>query len=133
MEKAKDSAILARLIYRSYCNTDPPVIDMTVGPFCDSLEFYAKTRIRELIEEGKLELVSESDAAEPAAEEVPPAPEPALPPGFAVFDSATGKLKPQEPADTHTHTQPGPLREKALRPAPSPGKDRAKRKQSSNT
>lgn len=117
MEKGKDSTILARLIYRSYCATDPPVIDMTVGPFCDSLEFYAKTRIRELIEAGKLELVSESDAAPPAAEEAPPEPEPE-PPAL-------------QPADTHT--QPDPLRAKTLRPSPSPEKDRARKKKSLTT
>ena len=98
-----DSAILARLIYRSYAAGEAPVPSgaMFVS-FCDSLELYAKTRIRELIEDGKLELVSESDAAPPAAAEAPPAPEPApktdRPPEGARYEDAA------QPADTHTHT-----------------------------
>jgi len=109
-----ESATIARLIYRAHVKPGPPLIDLEYDTFANALELYAKTRVRELIEADKLELVSESDAAPSAAEEAPPEPEPELP--------------TSEPADTHT--QPDPLRAKALRPSPSPAKDRARKKQS---
>ena len=86
-----DSETLARLIYRAFVLAQEGLLKELEArvPFPDALELYAKTRMRELIEEGKLELVSESDAAPHPAEEAPPAPAPDLPP---------------EPADTHTHT-----------------------------
>ena len=77
-----DSETIARLIYRAFVTPGSPMTnDMVHLPFPDVLELYAKTRMRELIEEGRLELVPEPDAA--------PAPEDAPVP---------------EPADTHTHT-----------------------------
>lgn len=84
-----DSAAIAKLIYRAHVKPEPPLIDMEYDTFANALELYAKTRMRELIEAGKLELVSESDAAPSAAEEAPPEPEPPA----------------SEPADTHTHNR----------------------------
>lgn len=132
-----DSKTIARLIYRAHVKPAPPVIDMEYDSFADALELYAKTRMRELIEEGKLELVSESDAAPPAAEEAPPEESEALKMAEVGEAAAQGLLDglrdALQPADTHTHTQSGPLREKALRPAPSPGKDRARSERSMRT
>ena len=120
-----DSNTIARLIYRAHVKPAPPVIDMEYDSFADALELYAKTRMRELIEEGKLELVSEYDAAPPTAEEAPTAPEPPpktdRPPEGARYEDSA------QPADTHTHTQSDPLRAKALRPSPSPARDRARK------
>ena len=113
-----DSAAIAKLIHRAYVKPDPLSIGLEYDTFANALELYAKTRMRELIETGKLELVSESDAAPSPAEEAPPEPEPEPP--------------ASEPADTHTHTQPDPLMEKALRPSPSPEKDRARKGRSSS-
>ena len=86
-----DSAAIAKLIYRAHVKPEPPLIDLEYDTFANALELYAKTRMRELIEAGKLELVSESDAAPSVAEEAPPEPEPE-PPAL-------------QPADTHTHTR----------------------------
>lgn len=111
-----DSKIIARLIYRAHVKPEPPVIDLEFDSFANALEFYAKTRMRELIEEGRLELLPEPDA-EPAPPDLPePTPEPA-----------------DTHAHTHTHTQPDPLRAKALRPSSSPEKDRARKKKSLTT
>ena len=130
----KDSELLARLIYRSYVAGEaPPTSGVAFIPFCDSLEFYAKTRIRELIDEGKLELVSDSDAAPTDAEESTPALAPESPTVLAAPTFAAEEVRAVIPADTHTHTQPGPLTAEADSPSPSPAKDRAKSARSSNT
>ena len=103
-----DSKTIARLIYRAHVKPAPPVIDMEYDSFADALELYAKTRMRELIEEGKLELVSESDAAPPAAEEAPPEESEALKMAEVGEAAAQGLLDglrdALQPADTHTHT-----------------------------
>lgn len=108
----KDSETLSRLIYRAFVLAQPGIVDGLEArvAFPVALEFYAQTRIRELIDDGKLELVPDSDAAPAATEE--PLPDEPTP----------------ESADTHTHThtQPGPLRAKDLRPEPSPAKDRVR-------
>ncbi len=128
----KDSELLARLIYRSYVAGEaPPTSGVAFIPFCDSLEFYAKTRIRELIDEGKLELVSDSDAAPTDAEESTPALAPESPTVLAAPTFAAEEVRAVIPADTHT--QPGPLTAEADSPSPSPAKDRAKSARSSNT
>lgn len=63
----KDNATIARLIYRAHVKPEPPVIDLEYDTFANALELYAKTRMRELIDEGKLTLASESDAQEASA------------------------------------------------------------------
>ena len=81
----KDSETLARLIYRAFVLAQPGLLTENEArvSFPVVMELYAKTRMRELIEEGRLELLPEPDA-EPAPPDLPePAP---------------------EPADTHTHT-----------------------------
>jgi len=82
-----DSGIIARLIYRSYVgNQNDTVGGAMFVAFIDALELYAKTRVRELIDEGKLEPAYEPYHEEPQIpDEAPPAPE------------------PEAPADTHTH------------------------------
>ena len=112
-----DSGIIARLIYRSYAgNQNDTVGGAMFVAFIDAMELYAKTRVRELIDEGKLEPAYEPYHEEPQIpDEAAPAPEPEL------------------PADTHTHTPPGPMTAEAKRPAPSPVTERAKSAKSSRT
>ena len=131
-----DSAAIAKLIYRAHVKPEPPLIDLEYDTFANALELYAKTRMRELIEAGKMELVSESDAAPSAAEEAPPESEESE----ALKMVAVGEAAAQGLHDgiqaglqaPPTHTQPDPLRAKALRPSPSPEKDRARKGRSSS-
>lgn len=101
----KDSETLSRLIYRAFVLAQPGIVDglEARAAFPAALEFYAKTRMRELIDEGKLELVPDSNAAPPAAKG-PAAPAPESPTVLAAPTFAAEEVRPAIPDDTHTHT-----------------------------
>lgn len=63
MAQITDSEMIARLIYRALVQPQPGILadDDALVPFPDALELYAKTRMRELIEDGALAPVSEPD------------------------------------------------------------------------
>lgn len=63
MAQITDSEMIARLIYRVFVQPQPGLLadDDALVPFPDALELYAKTRMRELIEDGALAPVSEPD------------------------------------------------------------------------
>lgn len=63
MAQITDSEMIARLIYRVFVQPQPGILadNDTLVPFPDTLELYAKTRMRELIEDGALAPVPEPD------------------------------------------------------------------------
>ena len=68
-EKTTDSEILAKLLYMAFVAPQRPSIqigDVSFNPFCDALELYARTRMRELNEDGPAAAPEPDTPPEPA-------------------------------------------------------------------